>query len=89
MAGLAWQSVQDRSEFIHESLRLTVAIEAPREAIADMLRHPQVRRLFDNCWLSLFALDEKGHIEWRYAGVRGWHHEGKSKDPSVSREEAN
>ncbi|MGV8938593.1 MAG: YbcC family protein [Allorhizobium sp.] len=75
-AGLAWQSVHDGSEFIHEPLRLTVAIEAPKEAIADiLLRHPQVRTLFDNCWLSLFTLDEKGHMEWRYAGVRGWLHE--------------
>ncbi len=72
-AGLPWQSVHDGSGFVHEPLRLTVAIEAPKEAIADVLRrHPQVRALFDNGWLHLFALDEQGHMAWRYDGDLMW-----------------
>lgn len=72
-AGLPWQSVHDGSGFVHEPLRLTVAIEAPKEAITDILRrHPQVRALFDNGWLHLFALDEQGRMAWRYKGDLVW-----------------
>jgi uncharacterized protein len=72
-AGLPWQSVHDGESFVHEPLRLTVAVEAPKEAIADILkRHAQVRALFDNGWLSLFTLDEQGSMAWRYAGNLGW-----------------
>ncbi len=72
-AGLPWQSVHDGENFVHEPLRLTVAVEAPKEAISDILkRHAQVRALFDNGWLSLFSLDEQGQMAWRYAGNLGW-----------------
>lgn len=72
-AGLPWQSVHDGENFVHEPLRLTVAVEAPKEAITDILkRHGQVRALFDNGWLSLFALDEQGQMGWQYAGDLGW-----------------
>ncbi|MDZ7873834.1 MAG: DUF2309 domain-containing protein [Rhizobium sp.] len=72
-AGLPWQSVHDGENFVHEPLRLTVAVEAPKEAIADILkRHAQVRALFDNGWLHLFTLDEQGQMAWRYAGNLGW-----------------
>ncbi|KQY12457.1 hypothetical protein ASE23_27900 [Rhizobium sp. Root73] len=75
-AGLPWQSVHDGVDFVHEPLRLTVAVEAPKEAISDILkRHPQVRGLFDNGWLSLFALDENGQMVWRYDGGLNWRDE--------------
>ena len=72
-AGLAWQSVHDGRDYAHKPLRLSVCIEAPREAIAEILsRHEAVRALFDNRWLHLFALDEAGRMAWRYAGDLGW-----------------
>jgi uncharacterized protein YbcC (UPF0753/DUF2309 family) len=72
-AGLPWQSVHDGDRLMHEPLRLSVLVEAPREAIADILaRHPGVRALFDNRWLHLFALDDAGQMAWRYAGDLGW-----------------
>ena len=72
-AGLPWQSVHDGESFAHEPLRLTVAVETPKEAITDILkRHAQVRALFDNGWLSLFALDERGQMAWRYTGSLAW-----------------
>lgn len=72
-AGLAWQSVHDGRDYVHKPLRLSVCIEAPREAITDILnRHEGVRALFDNQWMNLFALDETGRMAWRYAGERGW-----------------
>ena len=72
-AGLPWQSVHDGERYVHEPLRLSVCIEAPREAMAEILkRHDGVRALFDNRWLHLFALDETGRMAWRYAGDLQW-----------------
>lgn len=72
-AGLPWQSVHDGEKLMHEPLRLSVLIEAPCEAISDILhRHPAVRALFDNRWLHLFALDEDGRMAARYVGDLQW-----------------
>jgi uncharacterized protein YbcC (UPF0753/DUF2309 family) len=71
--GLPWQSVHDGETYVHDPLRLSVCIEAPCEAMTDILsRHPDVRTLFDNGWLSLFALNEKGQMTWRYIGELQW-----------------
>jgi hypothetical protein len=71
--GLPWQSVHDGEKLAHEPLRLSVCIEAPREAMTDILRkHEGVRALFDNRWLHLFALDEAGRMAWRYVGDLAW-----------------
>jgi uncharacterized protein len=71
--GLPWQSVHDGEKLVHEPLRLTVIIEAPREAINDILeRHQSVCDLFDNRWLHLFTLDDRGRMAWRYAGNLQW-----------------
>ena len=72
-AGLPWQAVHDGEGLAHEPLRLSVCIEAPREAMSDILkRHDGVRALFDNRWLHLFALDEAGQVAWRYTGDLEW-----------------
>jgi uncharacterized protein YbcC (UPF0753/DUF2309 family) len=72
-AGLPWQSVCDGRQLVHDPLRLTVCIEAPREAMSEILeRHAEVRALFDNRWLHLFALDEAGAMAWRYSGDLNW-----------------
>jgi uncharacterized protein YbcC (UPF0753/DUF2309 family) len=71
--GLPWQSVHDGERYVHEPLRLSVCIEAPRDAITEILqRHDDVRALFDHRWLHLFALDEGGGIAWRYGGGLQW-----------------
>ncbi|MEM6384064.1 MAG: DUF2309 domain-containing protein [Pseudomonadota bacterium] len=71
--GLPWQSVHDGEGLVHDPLRLSVCIEAPTEAMSDILdRHPDVRALFDNRWLQLFALDAQGRMAWRYAGNLQW-----------------
>lgn len=72
-AGLPWQSVHDGHKLMHEPLRLSVCIEAPREAMTAVLeKHAGVRALFDNTWLHLFAIDDAGHLAWRYAGDLRW-----------------
>ena len=72
-AGLPWQSVHEGEGYAHDPLRLSVCIEAPREAMTDILRrHEGVRDLFDNRWLHLFALDDTGQMAWRYTGDLAW-----------------
>ena len=69
--GLPWQSVHDGTTLMHEPLRLTVCIEAPIEAISDILAlHDHVRALFDNRWMHLIALDDRGRMAQRYVKGR-------------------
>ncbi len=83
-AGLPWQSVHDGERYVHEPLRLSVCIEAPCEAITEILkRHEGVRALFDNRWLHLFALDEVGRMAWRYAGDLQWTAMSAASDPAI------
>lgn len=71
--GLPWQSVHDGTKYVHEPARLSVCIEAPREAICDILeKHENVRALFDNAWLRLFVLDETGQMTAEYTGNLQW-----------------
>jgi len=82
-AGLPWQSVHDGKFYAHEPLRLSVCIEAPRQAMSDILsRHAKVRALFDNGWLHLFALDDEGRMAWRYAGDLQWTQMDDAKSPT-------
>jgi uncharacterized protein YbcC (UPF0753/DUF2309 family) len=70
--GLPWQAVYDGEKLMHEPLRLSVMIEAPRGAITDVLeRHPEVRDLFDNGWLHLFTLKD-GKVDARYRPGLVW-----------------
>ena len=70
--GLPWQAVHDGDALRHDPLRLSVMIEAPRDAIADVLeRHPDVRALFDNGWLHLFTL-KNGRVDARYRPGLTW-----------------
>ena len=70
--GLPWQAVHDGEELAHEPLRLSVMVEAPKDAILDVLkRHPQVRELFDNGWLHLFVLKD-GQVDARYRPGLTW-----------------
>jgi uncharacterized protein len=70
--GLPVQTLHDGEKPAHEALRLTVLVEAPVEAITDILRrHESVRQLFDNGWLHLLALQE-GQITARYRPGLAW-----------------
>jgi uncharacterized protein YbcC (UPF0753/DUF2309 family) len=81
--GLPWQSVHNGDSFIHEPLRLSVAVEAPREAITDVLKnHENVRALFDNRWLHLFVINDEGCMTWRYAGNLEWQSAGFKDAPT-------
>lgn len=56
--GLSRQSVHDGRRWMHEPLRLTVVIDAPREAIERVIaKHRVVRQLLDHGWLHLWRFD--------------------------------
>lgn len=72
-AGLPWQSIHDGEKFQHEPLRLNVIIEAPIEAINEVLdKHPEVQQLCDNHWIQLLVMDEKGKVSHRYQKNQEW-----------------
>ena len=71
--GLPWQSVHDGEHYQHEPLRLNVVIEAPIDAMNDVIaRHAGVADLLDNGWLHLFAMDDSGTISHHYEGALRW-----------------
>ncbi len=56
--GLPMQSLHDGRRWVHEPIRLSVFIEAPREAIEDIIgRHEVVKNLVENAWIHLFQID--------------------------------
>jgi uncharacterized protein YbcC (UPF0753/DUF2309 family) len=70
--GLAIQSLHDGRRWIHEPLRLSVFIEAPAEAIDEIIAGSEtVRDLVDNEWLHLLRVDDHGEVQQRLPGG-GW-----------------
>jgi uncharacterized protein YbcC (UPF0753/DUF2309 family) len=56
--GLPLQSVHDGSKFVHDPLRLSVFIEAPKDAMEAIInKHQVVRDLIDNEWLYLLQIN--------------------------------
>ncbi len=77
-SGLPWQSVHDGRRLLHEPLRLSVIIEAPTEAMNDVIAaHRGVADLLDNGWLHLFAMDAEGAVSHRYVGGLQWEETGE------------
>ena len=71
-AGLPWQAVSDGARLMHEPLRLSVLVEAPRAAVHDVLaRHEDLRALFDRGWMHLLLL-ENGKVTARYRPGLAW-----------------
>lgn len=71
--GLPFQAVHDGEKYQHEPQRLQVVIEAPIEAMNDILKkHKSVRDLCDNGWIYLLAMDAKGQVSHRYTGDFKW-----------------
>ncbi|HEY8027093.1 MAG TPA: DUF2309 domain-containing protein [Burkholderiaceae bacterium] len=70
--GLPLQSLHDGRNWMHTPLRLSVFVEAPKDAIAAIVeKHEAVKSMVDNEWLYLFQIDETTrsiarlkHNEW-------------------------
>ena len=59
--GLSHQSLHDGRQWMHEPLRLTVIVDAPREAIQAIInKHQVVKQLLDNDWLHLWRFKPSG-----------------------------
>lgn len=70
--GLAFQSLHDGQRWVHEPLRLSVFIEAPAEAIDDVIAgNAMVHDLIANEWLHLFRTTDDGEVLRRLPGG-GW-----------------
>ena len=70
--GLALQSLHDGARWMHEPMRLNVVIEAPQQAIDDVIAgHDVVRELVGNAWIHLFCIDEEGGLK-RCGTDRQW-----------------
>ncbi|KUJ73079.1 hypothetical protein AVO41_03040 [Thiomicrospira sp. WB1] len=62
--GLPMQSLHNGEQWMHDPLRLSVYIDAPRDAIAQVAADNEVvRQLIDNEWLYCFRWDRDGRIE--------------------------
>lgn len=65
--GLSMQSIHNGEDWMHEPLRLSVYIDAPRDAIEGIANaHDVVKDLIDNDWLYLYRWGRKGTIERYY-----------------------
>jgi uncharacterized protein YbcC (UPF0753/DUF2309 family) len=72
-AGLPLQSLHNGETWMHEPLRLSVFIEAPRSDIdAVITNHESVRQLVENGWLHLFAIEDEGRVILRRVGAGEW-----------------
>jgi uncharacterized protein YbcC (UPF0753/DUF2309 family) len=70
--GLPMQSLHDGKQWMHEPMRLSVFLEAPQQAIDDIIAgHDLVRQMLDNGWLHLFRIDDAGDVHRRVPGT-GW-----------------
>ena len=74
--GLPMQSLHDGQKLRHTPLRLSVFIEAPRQAIDTVIAcHDTVRQLVEHGWLHLFRMDtSENHAEMTFEQYRrtGW-----------------
>lgn len=65
MTGLPMQCVHDGKRLQHEPLRLLVVIEAPRDAVSQIiLKHAVVRHLVTNGWVTLVVLHDGRMMRW-------------------------
>jgi uncharacterized protein YbcC (UPF0753/DUF2309 family) len=71
--GLPLQSIHDGTALVHEPMRLNAVIEAPVDAMSDIIaRHDGLRALLDNGWVHLFQIDAKGRIARQYQTGNTW-----------------
>jgi uncharacterized protein len=71
--GLASQTVMNGIRPYHEPMRLVTLVEAPRERIDKIIRNQRhLKRLYDNEWLYLIAIEPEEQLAYRYVSKEGW-----------------
>jgi uncharacterized protein YbcC (UPF0753/DUF2309 family) len=64
--GLPLQSLHDGHRWIHDPLRLSVFIEAPKDSIESVIKkHKVVKDLLSNEWLHIIQIDSSQHSFFR------------------------
>jgi len=77
--GLALQSIHNGEQWMHQPLRLSVYIAAPKEAIQTIVEsHQMVKNLVDNGWLYLHCLPQDKQGLERYVNG-GWQHKRRKR----------
>lgn len=67
--GLSMQSVHNGKRWMHTPQRLSVYVDAPQQAIADIVqKHEHIQHLVDNQWLYLFCCQQRNNISRLYQG---------------------
>jgi uncharacterized protein YbcC (UPF0753/DUF2309 family) len=70
--GLPMQSLHDGTRWVHTPLRLSVWVEAPREAISGIVqRHEKVAQLVAGGWLHLLCIEPQDGQIYRHAAAQG------------------
>lgn len=70
--GLSMQSLHNGKQWMHTPQRLSVYIDAPQQAIADIVqKHEHIQHLVDNQWLYLFCCQQRDNITRLING--SWH----------------
>ncbi|MFZ6690176.1 YbcC family protein [Undibacterium sp. SXout20W] len=65
--GLPMQSLHDGQQWVHTPLRLSVWLEAPRAAIAEIVhKHEKLSQLVNGGWLHLFCIEPASDEIFRY-----------------------
>jgi hypothetical protein len=83
--GLARQTTMSGERPYHEAMRLITVIEAPRQRIDAVIRsQSHLRRLYDNGWLHLIAIDPQDQDFYRYRPQRGWSKADLQRLPEAS-----
>jgi uncharacterized protein YbcC (UPF0753/DUF2309 family) len=71
--GLPLQSIHNGQNFEHIPIRLNVVIEAPIDAINNILeKHKNIQQMFDNKWIYLHRMNENGTISHTYTKNLNW-----------------
>ena len=71
--GLAPQTVMSGERPYHEAMRLLTLIEAPRDRIDMILQNQRaLKRLYDNQWLHLIAIEPETQVCYLYVPKQGW-----------------
>lgn len=72
--GLPMQSVMTESQLVHEPMRLLALLRAPVEAIDAVLhKNPQVRKLVDNRWIRVIAMNPSSNEFYEAFSTGEWH----------------
>jgi uncharacterized protein YbcC (UPF0753/DUF2309 family) len=83
--GLSQQTVMNGERPYHEPMRLLTVIEAPKERIDNVIRQQShLRRLYENEWLQLIAIEPNSQEFYRYRPKQGWQPVNTTPAPQTS-----